>query len=150
MKITEALKSLENSWSRENVLVKIKKGEDSEKIVNDFLNTNKREIKTLTNFINPEDKVLLDEIENLSKIESKLINKIKNYNFTKTYFSIKETPQELLVKPELKKSFNLGLFMMKWSNKFVFISLLAISAIALTKQAWGLLAKLKSTKFLIF
>jgi len=137
MKITEALKSLENSWSRENVLVKIKKGEDSEKIVNDFLNTNQQEIETLTNFINPEDKVLLGEIENLSKIESKLINKIKNYNFTKTDLSIKETGQEFLIKPEPKNSFNLGLFMIKWSNKFVFISLLVISAIALTKQAWA-------------
>ena len=137
MKITEALKSLENSWSRENVLVKIKKGEDSEKIVNDFLNTNQKEIEALTNFINPKDKVLLSEIENLSKIESKLINKIKNYNFTKTDLSIKETYQELIIKPEPKKSFNLGLFMMKWSNKFVFISLLVISAIALTKQAWA-------------
>ena len=137
MKITEALKSLENSWSRENVLVKIKKGEDSEKIVNDFLNTNQQEIETLTNFINPEDKAILGEIENLSKIESKLINKIKNYNFTKTDLSIKETGQEFLIKPEPKKSFNLGLFMMKWSNKFVFISLLLISAIALTKQAWA-------------
>ena len=137
MKITEALKSLENSWSRETILVKIKKGEDSEKIVNDFLNTNQQEIETLTNFINPEDKVLLGEIENLSKIESKLINKIKNYNFTKTDLLIKETDQELLIKAEPKKSFNLGLFMMKWSNKFVFISLLAISAIALTKQAWA-------------
>ncbi len=136
MKITEALKSLENSWSRENILVKIKKGEDSEKIVNDFLNTNKQEIITLTNFINPVDKVLLDEIENLSKIESRLINKIKNYNFTKTDLSIKETGQELFIKPKQTKSFNLGLFMMKWSNKFVFISLLVISAIALTKQAW--------------
>ena len=137
MKITEALKSLENSWSRENVLVKIKKGEDSEKIVNDFLNTNQQEIETLTNFINPEDKVLLGEIENLSKIESKLINKIKNYNFTKSDVSINETDQELLIKTEPKKSFNLGLFMMKWSNKFVFISLLVISAIALSKQAWA-------------
>ena len=137
MKITEALKSLENSWSRENVLVKIKKGEDSEKIVNDFLNTNQKEIKTLTNFINPEDKVLLSEIENLSKIESKLINKIKNYNFTKTDLSIKETDQELSIKCEPKESFNLGLFMIKWSNKFVFISLLVISAIALSKQAWA-------------
>ena len=136
MKITEALKSLENSWSRENVLVKIKKGEDSEKIVNDFLNTNQQEIETLTNFINPEDKVLFSEIENLSKIESKLINKIKNYNFNKTDLSIKEIGQDLLIKAEPKKSFNLGLFMMKWSNKFVFISLLVISAIALTKQAW--------------
>ena len=137
MKITEALKSLENSWSREDVLVKIKNGEDSEKIVNDFLNTNQQEIETLTNFINPEDKVLLGEIENLTKIESKLINKIKNYTFTKNDLSIKETGQEFLIKPEPKKSFNLGLFMIKWSNKFVFISLLVISAIALTKQAWA-------------
>ena len=137
MKITEALKSLENSWSREDVLVKIKKGEDSEKIVNDFWSNNQQEIETLTNFINPEDKILLDEIENLSKIESKLINKIKNYNFTKSDFSIKETNRELLIKTESKKPFNLGLFMMKWSNKFVFISLLIISAIALTKQAWA-------------
>ena len=137
MKITEALKSLENSWSRENVLVKIKKGEDSEKIVNDFLNTNQQEIETLTNFINPEDKVLLSEIETLSKIESKLINKIKNYNFTKTDLSRKETDHEPIIKTEPKISFNLSLFMMKWSNKFVFISLLVISAIALTKQAWS-------------
>ena len=137
MKITEALKSLENSWSRVNVLVKIKKGEDSEKIVYDFLNTNQQEIETLTNFINSEDKILLGEIENLSKIESKLINKIKNYKFTKSDLSINETNQELLIKNEPKKSFNLGFFMMKWSNKFVFISLLVISAIALTKQAWA-------------
>ena len=137
MKITEALKSLENSWSREHVLIKIKKGEDSEKIVNDFLNVNQQEIETLTNFINPEDKDLLSEIENLSKIESKLINKIKNYNLTKTNLLIKETDQELLIKSEPNKSFNLGLFMTKWSNKFVFITLLVISAIALTKQAWA-------------
>ena len=137
MKITEALKSLENSWSREEVLIKIKNGEDSEKIVNDFFNTKQQEIETINNFINPDDKILLDEIENLTKIESKLINKIKNYNFTKTNLSINETNQELLIKPEPKKSFNLGLFMMKWSNKFVFISLLVISAIALTKQAWA-------------
>ena len=137
MEIAEAFKSLDNSWSREDLLAKIKKGEDSEKIVNDFLNTNQQEIETLTNFINPEDKVLLGDIENLSKIESKLINKIKNYDFTKTDLSLKETDQELFIKPEPKKSFNLGLFMMKWSNKFVFISLLVISAIALTKQAWA-------------
>ena len=137
MKIIEALKSLENSWSREDVLTKIKKGQDCEKIVNDFLNTNQQEIETLTNFINPEDKILLSEIENLSKIESKLINKIKNYKFAKADLSIKETDQELLINPETKKTFNLSLFMMKWSNKFVFISLLVISAIALTKQAWA-------------
>ena len=137
MKITEALKSLENSWSREEILSKIKNGENSEKIVNDFCSSKQQEIETLTNFINPEDKVLLNEIENLSNIESKLINKIKNYSFNKVDSSKKEIVQKQVPQPEKKLSFDLGVFMMKWSNKFVFISLLAISAIALTKQAWA-------------
>ena len=137
MKITEALKSLENSWSRDEILVKIKNGEDSEKIVNDFCSSKQKEIETLTNFINPDDKVLLSEIEDLSNIESKLINKIKNYSFNKVDSSKKEIVQKQVPQPEKKISFDLGVFMMKWSNKFVFISLLAISAIALTKQAWA-------------
>ena len=137
MKITEALKSLENSWSREEILTKIKSGEDSEKIVNDFCSSKQKEIETLTNFINPDDKVLLSEIEDLSNIESKLINKIKNYSFNKVDSSKKEIVQKQVPQPEKKISFDLGVFMMKWSNKFVFISLLAISAIALTKQAWA-------------
>ena len=137
MKITEALKSLENSWSREEILSKIKNGENSEKIVNDFCSSKQQEIETLTNFINPDDKVLLSEIEDLSNIESKLINKIKNYSFNKVESSKKEIVQKHVPQPEKKISFDLGVFMMKWSNKFVFISLLAISAIALTKQAWA-------------
>ena len=137
MKITEALKSLENSWSREEILSKIKNGENSEKIVNDFCSSKQQEIETLTNFINPDDKVLLSEIENLSNIESTLINKIKNYSFNKVDSSKKEIVQKQIPHPKKKISFDLGVFMMKWSNKFVFISLLAISAIALTKQAWA-------------
>ena len=137
MKITEALKSLENSWSREEILTKIKSGEDSEKIVNDFCSSKQKEIETLTNFINPDDKVLLSEIEDLSNIESKLINKIKNYSFNKVDSSKKEIVQKQIPQPEKEISFDLAFFMMKWSNKFVFISLLAISAIALTKQAWA-------------
>ena len=137
MKITEALKSLENSWSREEILSKIKNGENSEKIVNDFCSSKQQEIETLTNFINPDDKVLLSEIEDLSNIESKLINKIKNYSFNKVDASKKELVEKQIPQSEKKISFDLGVFMMKWSNKFVFISLLAISAIALTKQAWA-------------
>ena len=137
MKITEALKSLENSWSREEILSKIKNGENSEKIVNDFCSSKQQEIETLTNFINPDDKVLLSEIEDLSNIESKLINKIKNYSFNKVDSSKKEIIQKKNSQPEKKISFDLGAFMTKWSNKFVFIFLLAISAIALTKQAWA-------------
>ena len=87
MKITEALKSLENSWSREEILSKIRNGENSEKIVNDFCSSKQQEIETLTNFINPDYKILLSEIEDLSNIESKLINKIKNYSFNKVDLS---------------------------------------------------------------
>ncbi len=137
MKITEALKSLENSWSREEILLKIKNGEDSEKIVDDFCSSKQQEIETLTNFINPDDKVLLSEIEDLSNIESKLINKIKNYSFDNSQLSKVNQDRKQILQQEQKISFNLGVFMMKWSNKFVFISLLAISAIALTKQAWA-------------
>ena len=137
MKITEALKSLENSWSRKEILSKIKNGENSEKIVNDFCSSKQQEIETLTNFINPDDKVLLSEIEDLSNIESKLINKIKNYSFNNVDSSKNEIVQKQIPESEKKISFDLGFFMMKWSNKFVFISLLAISAIALTKQAWA-------------
>ena len=137
MKITEALKSLENSWSRDEILIKIKNGEDSEKIVNDFCSSKKQEIETLTNFINPEDKVLLSEIEELSNIETKLINKIKHNSFTIIDSSKNEKDQKQISQHEQNTYFDLGIFMMKWSNKFVFISLLAISAIALTKQAWA-------------
>ena len=137
MEITEALKSLENSWSRDDVLLKIKNGEDSEKIVNDFCNSKLREIETLTNFINPENKVLLKEIEDLSNIESNLIKKINNYSSNKPQLLKNENYQKKLLQNETKKSFDLGLFMLKWSNKFIFISLLVISAIALTKQAWA-------------
>ena len=137
MKITEALKSLENSWSREEILEKIKNGEDSEKIVNDFCYSKRDEIETLTNFINPDDMVLLSEIEDLSNIESKLINKIKNFRSNKFQLSEIEKDSNKISKNKQKTAFNLGSFMMKWSNKFVFISLLVISAIALSKQAWA-------------
>ena len=137
MKIAEALKSLENSWSREEILEKIKNGEDSEKIVNDFCSSKRDEIETLTNFINPNDKVLLSEIEHLSNIESKLINKINNYRSNEFQLSEIKNYSNKISQKKQKASFDLGIFMMKWSNKFVFISLLVISAIALSKQAWA-------------
>ena len=137
MKIIEALKSLENSWSREEILEKIKKGEDSEKIVNDFCFSKRDEIEILTNFINPDNKVLLSEIEDLSNIESKLINKIKNFSSNGCQLYEIEKDSNKILQNKQKTSFDLGIFMMKWSNKFVFTSLLVISAIALTKQAWA-------------
>ena len=43
MNINEALQSLESSWKRDEILLKIKDGINSEKIINDFFNTNKQE-----------------------------------------------------------------------------------------------------------
>ena len=135
MKITEALKSLESSWSREDILLKIKNGKDSEKIVTEFINTNELEIETLTNYFNKEDKTLLSELEELSNIESKLINKIKNYSFNNLLL-IKDNEMISNPKPFKPIEIDLGRFMIKWSNKFVFFALIVISAVALTKQAW--------------
>ena len=137
MEIVEALKSLEKSWSRDDILIKIKNGEESDKILNDFFYNKKIEIETLNKFINPENKVLLSDIEKLTNIELKLINKIKNNNFNKNPITKKEINKEISFQPEKSTSLKLSLFFMKWSNKFVFISLLVISAIALTKQAWA-------------
>ena len=125
MKIADALNSLENSWSRDEVLKKIKNGASSEKIINDFINTKNKEIETLVTFINPKDNLLLSELEELSKIEFKLINKIKNYNLNNN-FPKGEKRKLKTMKPERTESFDLRNFMMRWSNKFVFIFLLVI------------------------
>tara|TARA_B100000123_G_C25631612_1_gene384722 strand:+ start:349 stop:762 length:414 start_codon:yes stop_codon:yes gene_type:complete len=137
MKINEALNSLETSWSRKDILVKIKNGVNSEKIVNDFFNAKQKEIEIFTNFINPKDTSILSEIEKLFYIESKLLNKIKNYSLNNNQSNYIEKDPKNDLKSFKNRFFNLSLFMMKWSNKFVYISLLLISAIALTKQAWA-------------
>ena len=117
--------------------MKIKNGINSEKIVNDFFEAKQKEIKIFTNFINPKDKVKLSEIEKLFYIESKLINKIKIYSLNNNQSTYLEKDPDTDLKSFKDDFFNLSLFMMKWSNKFVYISLLLISAIALTKQAWA-------------
>jgi len=137
MNINEALQSLESSWKRDEILLKIKDGINSEKIINDFFNTNKQEIGILTNFMKNNDLFLLNEIEQLSNTESKLINKIRNYNLDEISLSEEEKYQEGVLYHEGEKSFNFFLFMTNWSNKFVIISLVVISAIALSKQAFA-------------
>ena len=137
MNINEALQSLESSWKRDEILLKIKNGINSEKIINDFFKTNKQEIGILTNFMKNNDLLLLNEIEQLSNTESKLINKIRNYSLDKISFTEQEKYQEGVLYHKGEKSFNFFLFMTNWSNKFVIISLVVVSAIALSKQAFA-------------
>jgi len=137
MSISKILNSLEKSWEREDILLNIKKGLGTDEIVNEFFVKNERQIKELHSLLRPEDIDLLNQVEQLSTCESKLINEIKNLN----YFKNNENHFILNQKNTMssnKVSFNkISSFMINWGNKFVVIALLTISAIALSKQAWA-------------
>ena len=137
MKIEKTLKSLDNSWSREKVLNQIQKGVDIEKIVNDFIFNNQEDIIKLVKNISPREKELLKQIEDLSSCEAKLINKIKNYS---GYKNISDPLKDSKKKSQYKNNpiiLNFYLFLNRWSNTFIVTVLIAISALALTKQAWA-------------
>ena len=137
MSISEILNSLEKSWERDDILLNLKKGLGTNEIVNEFLIKNERQIKELNSLLRPEDIDLLNQVEKLSTCESKLINEIKNLN----YFENNEKHHILnqkRIETYNRVSFNrISSFMINWSNKFVIIALLTISAIALSKQAWA-------------
>ena len=137
MSISKILNSLEKSWERDDILLNIKKGLGTDEIVNEFLKRNERQIKELNSLLRPEDIDLLNQVEKLSTCESKLINEIKNLNYLKNNKNNHILNQKNIVQPN-KVSFNkISAFMINWSNKFVVIALLTISAIALSKQAWA-------------
>ena len=137
MSISKILNSLENSWERDDILLNIKKGLGTDEIVNEFLMKNERQIKQLNSLLRPEDIDLLNQVEKLSTCESKLINEIKNLNYLENNKNHQIMNKKKIV-PANRVSFNkISSFMINWSNKFVVIALLTISAIALSKQAWA-------------
>ena len=137
MSISKILNSLEKSWERDDILLNLKKGLGTDEIVNEFLVKNERQIKELNSLLRPEDIELLNQVEKLSTCESKLINEIKNFNYLENNENHYILNQKNIV-PSKRVSFNkISSFMINWSNKFVVIALLTISAIALSKQAWA-------------
>ena len=137
MSLNKVLNSLEKSWERDDILLKIKNGFGTDNIVNEFLAKNEIQIKELNTLLRPEDIDLLNQVEQLSTCESKLINEIKNLNYLENNEHQHILNQKKIV-PSNRVSFNkISLFMINWSNKFVVIALLTISAIALSKQAWA-------------
>ena len=137
MSISKILNSLEKSWKRDDILLNIKKGLGTDEIVNEFLANNEIQIKELNSLLRPEDIDLLDQVEQLSTCESKLINEIKNLNYLKNNENDHILNQENIV-PSNRVPFNkISSFMINWSNKVVVIALITISAIALSKQAWA-------------
>ena len=81
MNINKILNSLEKSWERDVILLSIKKGLETDEIVNEFLIKNEKQIKELNSLLKPEDIELLNQVEKLSTCESKLINEIKNFSY---------------------------------------------------------------------
>ena len=137
MSIRKILNSLEKSWERDDILLNIKKGLGTDEIVNEFLIKNERQIKELNSLLRPEDIDLLDQVEQLTTCESKLINEIKNLNYLENNENHHIMNKKKMM-PSNRVSFNkISSFMINWSNKFVVIALLTISAIALSKQAWA-------------
>ena len=137
MSISKILNSLEKSWEREVILLNIKKGLGTDEIVNEFLVKNESQIKELNSLLRPEDIDLLNQVEKLSTCESKLINEIKNLNYLENNENNHIMNQKKIVTSNRFSNNKISSFMINSSNKFVVIALLAISAIALSKQAWA-------------
>ena len=137
MSLSKILNSLEKSWERDHILLNLKKGLGTDEIVNEFLVKNESKIKELNSLLRPEDIDLLNQVEKLSTCESKLINEIKNLNYLENNEHNDILNQKKIV-PFNRFFYNkISSFMINWSNKFVVIALLTISAIALSKQAWA-------------
>ncbi len=137
MSISKILNSLEKSWERDNILLNIKMGLGTDEIVNEFLMKNEKQIKELNCLLRPEDIDLLNQVEKLSTCESRLINEIKNLNYLENKENHHIFNQKKIVPSKGVSHSKISSFMINWSNKFVIIALLTISAIALSKQAWA-------------
>ena len=137
MSISKILNSLEKSWERDDILLNLKKGLGTDEIVNEFIVKNERQIKELNSLLRPEDIELLNQVEKLSNCESKLINEIKNYNYLENNENHHIINAKKIVTSNRVSLNKISSFMINWSNKFVVIALLTISAIALSKQAWA-------------
>ena len=132
----QAFESLDNSWSRDEILKKIKKGQNPDKIVNDFYKAHLDDFQSLNSFLEKQNNDIFDQIEVLSHCEIKLLNKIReNHKFTKN--SIEENKYKQISLLEKINTFKYGNFMLNWSNKLVICSLIALTLISLTKQAWA-------------
>ena len=137
MSIIKILNSLEKSWERDHILQNIKKGLGTDEIIQEFLVKNEKQIKELNSLLRPEDIDLLNQVEQLSTCESKLIDKIKGLNYL-----VNNEKDHIIngqkILPSSRFSFDsISSFMINWSNKVVVIALITISAIALSKQAWA-------------
>ena len=132
----EVLNILDNSWSKQILIEKIKKGQSSEQIVQNFVNENKNNLDILIKLLNQKDNDVLDYMETIANCELNLINELKKKE-AKSDIEITEKIIDTNPIAKIYKEFQLTLFMQKWSNQFVIGILIMLSIISLTKQAWA-------------
>ena len=132
----DALSILDESWSKQKLIEKIKKGESSEQIVQDFIKKNKNNLDIVINLINNKDNKVLHHMEALANCELNLIKELRKKE-GKTDTEIIKNLNNINPLSKIYKEFQLSLFIRKWSNQFVIGVLIMISIISLTKQAWA-------------
>ena len=132
----EVLNILDKSWSKQRLIEKIKKGQSSEQIVQNFVAENKNNLDIVINLLNKKDNNVLSYMEEIANCELNLINELKKKE-SKSNIEITENIIDINPIAKVYKEFQLSLFMKKWSNQFVIGILIMISIISLTKQAWA-------------
>lgn len=132
----EALNILDESWSKQRLIEKIKRGQSSEKIVQEFINENKNHLDIVINLLNQKNNNVLTYMEAIANCELNLINELRKKG-SKSNIVITENLNKINPIVKIYKEFQLSLFMKKWSNQFVIGALIMISIISLTKQAWA-------------
>ncbi len=132
----EALNILDKSWSKQRLIEKIKRGQTSEQIVQNFIIENKNNLDIVINLLNQKDNNLLSYMEEIANCELNLINELRKKE-CKSNTVTKENITDINPITKVFKEFELSLFMAKWSNQFVIGILIMISIISLTKQAWA-------------
>ena len=132
----EVLNILDKSWSKQRLIEKIKKGQSSEQIVQNFVSENKNNLDIVINLLNQKDTNVLNYMEAIANCELNLINELRKKE-SKSNIETKENIIDINPLAKVFKEFQLSLFITKWSNQFVIGILIVISIISLTKQAWA-------------
>ena len=132
----ESLNILDESWTKQRLIEKIKRGQRSEQIVQDFINENKNNLEMLINILNQKDSNILCYMEEIANCELNLITELRK-KINKSNVEIKKNVNDINPIVKIYREFQLSLFMKKWSNQFVIGILIMLSIISLTKQAWA-------------
>ena len=108
----EALDILDKSWSKQRLIEKIKRGQSSEQIVQNFIIENKNNLDIVINLLNQKDNNVLTYMEEIANCELNLINELRKKE-CKSNTENKENIIDLNPIAKLFKGFELSLFMTK-------------------------------------